>query len=175
MSFVRPEARAALWRWREVLAGAGLLALGLLWGLQGLGLMRILGFALAGLGVIVLLAGVQRARFRGKDDGRGVVQVTEQQIAYFGPLSGGAVPLFDLQALSLDGRARPAHWQLVYSEGRTLQIPVNARGAEALFDAFASLPGLRINQLLQAVEAQDRRHQVLWRRPDLQNRVRALH
>ena len=46
MSFIRPEARAALWRWREVLAGAGVGALGIWMGLTGLGFEVIFGATL---------------------------------------------------------------------------------------------------------------------------------
>jgi apolipoprotein N-acyltransferase len=64
MSFLRPEARAALWRWREVLVGVGLMAIGLWWALTTIGLLHWLGYVLLVLAAAILAAGLQRARFR---------------------------------------------------------------------------------------------------------------
>lgn len=175
MSFIRPEARATLWRWREVLAGSGLALLGLAWALGSFGLLRALAFVLLALGVVLILAGLQRARFRSGGGGQGVVQVIEGQVTYYGPLSGGAVAISELAALSLDGRSKPAHWLLVPDQGAALQIPVSAEGADALFDAFSGLKGLRTEHLLRVKQAGGRRLQVIWRRADVQAKINALH
>jgi hypothetical protein len=63
MSFVRPEARAALWRLREVLAAGALGALGLYW-LTSRGLVAGLGAVCLLAAVALAVVGVQRARFR---------------------------------------------------------------------------------------------------------------
>ena len=47
MSFVRPEARASIWRWRETLMGTAILALGLWWMLGTPGLLQWIGGAVA--------------------------------------------------------------------------------------------------------------------------------
>lgn len=175
MSFVRPAARAALWRWREVLFGAALLALSVLWVVGSFGLLRWLGWAVFGLAVIMILAGVQRARFRSTGGGQGVVQIIEGQVTYYGPLSGGAIAMSELAALSLDGRSKPAHWLLVPEQGAALEIPISAEGADALFDVFSGLPGLNIEHLLRVKQKHARAHHVVWRRDDVQARINTLH
>ncbi|MEP5152353.1 hypothetical protein [Planktotalea sp.] len=175
MSFIRPEAQAALWRWREVLLGSVLTALFLLWALSSFGIVRMIAFVLMALAIVLILAGIQRGRFRGKGGGQGVVQLIEGQVTYYGPLSGGAVALSELAALSLDGRSSPAHWLLVPDQGNALQIPIGAEGADALFDAFAGLQGLRIEHLLRIKQAEHPGLQVVWRRADVQSRINQLH
>ncbi len=165
MSFVRPEARAALWRWREALTGGALGALGLCWLVAGAGPLAWLGGALALAGGALIVAGLQRARFRGAaGGGAGMVEVDEGRIAYFGPFTGGVVALSEMSALTLDRRRCPAHWVLSQPGRPDLVIPVDGEGAEALFDVFASLPGLRTEAMLRALHAADERPVEIWRR-----------
>lgn len=164
MSLVRPAARAALWRWREVLVGAGVLALGLWWMLGAGGLLGWIGAATLLSGAALIVAGVQRARFRTASGGPGVVQVDEGRIAYFGPLNGGAVALSELSALTLDRRGTP-HWVLSQPGQPDLCIPLNAEGAEVLFDVFASLPGLRTERMLSELARRADHPVPIWRRP----------
>ena len=106
MSFVRPEARAALWRWREVRRRAG-------WPRSGCGGLGWRDPALAGIRgaadaqAVLTIMGVQRARFRHGGGGPGVVRVDEGQVAYFGPLTGGVVAIRDLDSLTLDPSGHP--------------------------------------------------------------------
>ena len=73
--FLRPEVRALLWRWRELLVGVVLALFGL-WLVLGPGfLLSVPGFALLIGGAIFAFLGVQRGRFRGADGGAGAVQV----------------------------------------------------------------------------------------------------
>lgn len=162
MSFVRPGAAAALTRWREVLVGMGCLALGLWWGFGTRGLLPYIGYALIGLAGLLIVMGVQRARFRVPGRGPGIVRVTEDQISYFGPLTGGTVALGDLASLSLQSDGKPAHWVLCQAGQPDLYIPVTAEGAEALFDAFARLPGLRTEQMLAELSRPRHRNAVIW-------------
>ena len=69
MSFVRPEVRAGLWRWREALIGSGLIALGLYWALVVHGLIGWIGWAVVPCGAALAITGIQRARFRGRAGG----------------------------------------------------------------------------------------------------------
>tara|TARA_R110002049_G_scaffold29972_2_gene102017 strand:+ start:104423 stop:104950 length:528 start_codon:yes stop_codon:yes gene_type:complete len=164
MSFLRPEAQAGLWRWREALVGGALAVLGL-WLVLGPGLLLAFpGYGLMALGAALVWLGAQRARFRGADDGAGAVQVDEGEITYFGPLTGGTVSLRELQRLSLDRQLFPAHWRLEPKDAAPLLIPVNAAGSDALFDAFAVLPGLRTERML--FELRKTRHDavVIWER-----------
>lgn len=165
MSFIRPEVRAALRRWREVLAGGALLALGGWW------LFGVIGWMMNGLGGLVALAGaalavlgLQRARFRAESDGPGVVQITEGRVAYYGPLTGGAVDIADLARLSLDRQNRPAHWVLRQPGLDPLHIPVTAKGADQLFDAFTALPGLRTEYMLRELARESHGETVIWQR-----------
>ena len=164
MTFIRPELRAALWRWREVALAAVLCLEGLRWILGGYGLQVWIGVALLAGGVALGIGAVQRLRFRRGGGGAGVVQIDERRIAYFGPLTGGILDLDDLSVLALDGTGRPAHWQLTGADGTVLSIPVDAEGADALFDAFTALPGLRTEPLLAALAARDASVVRLWTR-----------
>ena len=164
MTFFRPEAQAALWRWREVIAGVVLALLGL-WLVSGPGfLLAVPGYAGIAGGAVLAWLGVQRARFRGPDGGTGAVQVDEGQITYFGPLAGGTVALREMESLTLDGNMFPAHWRLDQPGQPALLIPVNAAGAEALFDAFAALPGLKTERMLTTLRAEPHQAVVIWQR-----------
>ncbi|MDG1378029.1 MAG: hypothetical protein P8P56_13695 [Yoonia sp.] len=151
-SFMRPEARAALWRWREALY-AGLVGLfGLWWAWGGLGLVKWIGVILIALAVILAIAGIQRGRFRQTGKGPGVVQVAERRLAYFGPLDGGAMDIADLTKLELDPTSHPApSWILSGIGGQYLSIPVNAAGADALFDLFGSLDNIQTEAMLNVL------------------------
>jgi hypothetical protein len=173
--FFRPEAKAVLWRWREVLVGVGLALFGLWW-IIGPGLLLALpGWAFVLGGIALGLVGAQRGRFRGAGDGLGAVQVDEGQIAYFGPLTGGVVALAALERLSLDRTASPAHWRLDAPEQAPVMIPVNAAGADALFDAFSKLPGLRTEWMLSELRAQRGHAVVIWERTPLRPAHALLH
>lgn len=148
--FLRPEARAVLWRWREVGFAAVVLAIGLRWGLTTFGALQIVGWVMVVAGVAMGVVALRRLRFAQGGGGPGVVQINERRLAYFGPLSGGVMDVDDLIRLELDGSARPAHWRLT-GQGEQLDIPVNAEGADALFDVFASLPGLKTDRMLDAL------------------------
>lgn len=161
--FLRPEARAALLRWREALAGAALLGLGLWIALASHGLLSWLGWAGAGLGAALVYTGVQHGRFRAEGQGPGVVSVTERRVTYYGPLTGGTAELDRVRRLDLVP-GRPVHWLLSDEAGTDLAIPVNAAGAEGLLDAFAALPGLRTGALLRALETEPPGPVTVWRR-----------
>ena len=175
MSFVRPEVRAGLWRWREALIGSGLIALGLYWALVVHGLIGWIGWAVVLCGAALAITGIQRARFRGRAGGPGVVTVDEGQIVYFGPMTGGAVAARDLERLTLDPSARPAHWILTEPGQPPLQIPVNAEGADALFDVFATLPGLRTERMLKELQGHSVHPVVIWEKTPLRPSAQWLH
>ncbi len=135
------------------------------WWLLGPGRLLVLpGAALVVVGAALVWLGGQRAQFRNDGQGPGTVEVDEGQIRYFGPLTGGAVALQDLTALSLDRAQFPAHWRLSQPGQPDLMIPTNADGAEALFDAFATLPGLQTARMLQELQREGGHAVVIWRR-----------
>ncbi|SFL11950.1 hypothetical protein [Shimia haliotis] len=165
MSFIRPEARVALMKWREVLIGFGVLCVGFWWASGG-GILRWIGYAVLIAGAVLIVSGIQRARFRRGAGGPGVVQVDEGEVAYFGPLNGGSVAVRALSRLVLDGRSSPAVWALYQPGRQPLHIPVNAEGGETLFDAFASLPGLKTEQMLAKLNEQKPEPVLIWAKDD---------
>ncbi|MDU9002261.1 hypothetical protein [Sedimentitalea todarodis] len=175
MNFIRPELRAALWRWREALAGVALMVLGLWWMLGPGGLLGWVGGALVLGGLAQGFVGVQKARFRSGGGGPGVVQVDEGQITYFGPLGGGAVAVADLRSIALHPAGRLAHWVLDQPGQPELQIPVNAEGSEALFDVFAALPGIRTERMLAELQNRSPHPVVIWSRGRLRPEHQRLH
>ncbi|MGB3247305.1 MAG: hypothetical protein WBB25_22450 [Sulfitobacter sp.] len=164
MGFFRPEARAFLWRWREVFLGGAVALIGL-WLVLGPGLLlAVPGYALLGAGVVSIWLGVQRGRFRHAEGGPGAVQVDEGQVTYFGPLTGGTVSLREMDRLSLDRTLFPAHWKLEQQGQPPLLIPVNAAGSEALFDAFATLSDLKTERMLHELRATRHHAVVIWQK-----------
>jgi len=164
MELVRPELRAWATRWHEALIGAGVAALGLFWALTSFGLLSWIGWGLLIIGPVMMVAGIQRGRFRTGSGGPGVVSVDEGQIAYFGPLTGGAVALTELMRLSLDARSTPPVWVLEQPGQPELMVPLTAEGADALFDVFAALPGIRTDRMLEEMRRGDPRRVLIWER-----------
>lgn len=154
MSFVRPELADTLYRWREVIAGVGLALLGIWTATRGGFLLTPFGLALAVLGGAWALTAWRRLRFQQDGEAPGIVRVTEAQIAYFGPRIGGFVGLPDLSEIRLLTLRGRRIWKLKQGDGQVLHIPVEADGAEALFDAFATLPGIDMAALLAALGAE---------------------
>lgn len=164
--FLRPAARAALWRWREALTGTGVVLFGFWWGVGAATLVQWIGWAFVAIGLALLVGGIQRGRFRTDAEGPGVVQVDERRLSYFGPLTGGIIDMDDLTLLELDPQAMPgAHWILTGQGGQRVAVPVNADGADALFDLFASLPGIRTADMLAALEQSPTNRITIWNRP----------
>ncbi|RYH01625.1 hypothetical protein EU805_13285 [Salipiger sp. IMCC34102] len=162
--FMRPEVRAALWRWREVIFAAGLAAVGL-WAAQSLGVVRWIGWTMVALGAALAVAGVQRARFRQDGQGPGIVALDERRLVYMGPLTGGAMDVSDLTQLELEPQALPApHWILTGVGGQVLEIPVNAEGADELFDVFAALPGIRTHAMLDVLQRTPDARVTVWQK-----------
>ncbi|MEX0369589.1 MAG: hypothetical protein AB3N09_03100, partial [Tateyamaria sp.] len=70
----------------------------------------------------------------------------------------------ELQRLTLDGAQRPPHWRLDQPHQPPLMIPVDADGADALFDAFAALPGLKTERMLAQMRANPDAAVLIWER-----------
>ena len=152
---IRDAARQAIWRAREVIGGA-LMALAGLWvAARGGYLLVPLGGMIAVAGLAFAVLGWRRLQFAADGEAPGLVQVDEAQISYLGPMSGGFVSLADLvevRIISLRGRRL---WRLKQADGQALLIPLEASGAEALFDAFSALPGLTSGDLVAAMQGRD--------------------
>lgn len=175
MGFIRPELRAAFWRWREAVGGLVLAVMGLYWGLTAAPVLSVIGGLVALAGSVLIVMGLQRGRFRAKrGDGPGTVDVDEGQVTYFGPLTGGAVALGDLQELALIRSRQTPHWRLSTDEA-DLFIPVNADGSDALFDAFTVLPGLKVQRMLSALQDSSAQDIVIWTRGPVRPSTLRLH
>ncbi|MDU8946073.1 hypothetical protein [Ovoidimarina sediminis] len=165
MSFIRPEAAQWLHRWRETLAGAAAAGLGAYWTVTDNGALTIIGTGLTIGGALLVFAGVQRARFRRGGGGSGMVQVDEGQLTYFGPHDGGIAAISEVTRLDLDPRhGGEGAWIVFHRGGNPLTIPVNAAGADALFDVFAALPGIETGDLLAKLNATPAQQIVIWER-----------
>lgn len=168
---IRQEVRDGILRWREALVGVGVLVWGLWWGLSTYGLLFWIGWILALTGAGLLVAGIQRGRFRVGTGGIGVVEITEGRIGYFGPFTGGVVALSELSRLSLDPSAVPPCWNLSQNGQPDLCIPLDAEGADALFDVFAALPAINTGTLVaevkKAMQGDQVKPVVIWERSKL--------
>lgn len=150
---IRPEFLAMLRRFSEVIWAATILGFGLWLIILGGYLLTPVGTAIGAFGVAWGLLALRRLRFAQTVEAPGIVEVDEGQIGYLGPQSGGYVSipeLTELRLLSLRGRRV---WRLKQADGQALLIPVDATGADKLFDAFASLPGMNTLALVAALDA----------------------
>lgn len=161
--FIRAEVLTLFKRWREVIFSLAVVLWGLRWYFVASGLLVWVGAVLALIGGAATLVAFQRARFASLGGGVGVVQLIEGQLFYFGPLNGGAVTIDDIVAVGIDPSQNPAHWVLSDADSRLL-IPVDARGADALFDVFSQLPGMNALAAAAARERADATPTTLWQR-----------
>ncbi|WP_413872651.1 hypothetical protein [Albidovulum sp.] len=149
---IRPEVRAMLHRWREVIA-AGLAGAAGLWIASRGGYVLVpFGLAVAALAGGWAMIALRRIRFLHGIGAPGVVEVDEGQVGYFGPTFGGFVALADLAELRLAEFYGTRAWRLKTQDGQVLLIPVDAAGAERLYDAFAALPGIDMARVTAALD-----------------------
>ena len=152
MAWVRPEVAALIWRAREVIWGGLVVALGgWMMALGGLVLIPV-GFVVAAVGLVLATMAFRRMRFAQGVAAPGLVELDEAQVGYLGPEMGGFLSLsevVELRILTLRGRRV---WRLKQADGQALLIPVDAKGAERLFDAFVNLPGMDSGALLSALQ-----------------------
>ncbi len=160
---IRPELRDSLWRWREVIAALILAGLGAWFALSAFGIMEWVGWAVAALGIMLAISAAQKVRFQALDDGPGVVTLDERRVTYLGPLDGGVAEL-DLM-VQLDLTPAPS-WRLINADGSFLDIPTNAKGVEALFDVFITLPGIKTEYMLYVLNRANVAQMTVWMAPD---------
>lgn len=166
MDFIRPELRSRIWRYRDALIGVVVSAFGLGWAISSIGFMSILGTSVTIAGALLVFAGIQRARFRLDQDGAGVVSIDEGQVTYFGPHAGGTVHVDELIQVDLapPGKAQnEGAWLLLSNDTESLTIPVNATGADKLFDVFAKLNGIKTSYMLDRLAERSDEQVVIWR------------
>lgn len=170
MSFFRPEATAALRRWFEVGVCLIFVAAGI-WIARQTGGVILQGFGLVliAIGAVGIWPAIQRARFNSRGDGPGVVKIDEGQVLFMGPHRGGAMALSDLAVLSVRRNSQGGSDWVLASAQEVLVIPVDALGADGLFDAFAALPGLPMDRVVRAVQSRSRGSERIWRRAGAQD------
>jgi hypothetical protein len=152
MTLIRPEVAALIHRYNGAIA-AGVIVL------VGIWLMRLggyvlfpVGLAVGGIGVVLTVTALRKARFAQTVAAPGIVELDEAQVGYFAPELGGFLSLdelVELRILSLRGRRV---WRLKQADGQALLIPVDAAGSDRHFDAFANLPGMDSGALVAALQ-----------------------
>ncbi len=150
--FIRPEVLAALVRWRGVIGAVATGAAGWWLATRWFGSIAVIGWGLLALSPVLLLVAVQRQQFADAGgEGPGMVEVVEGRIGYFGPAGGGFMALDDLDEILLAGPEGDRVWILRSRGEPDLSVPLGAEGAETLFDAFVTLPGVTATLLVEAV------------------------
>ncbi len=154
MSFLRPEVAAHFYRYREAIAASVIVAAGL-W-LMALGgyILLPLGVVIGGIGAVLTVTALRRARFSQTVSAPGIVELDEAQVGYLAPELGGFLSLDELVEIRLLILRGKRMWRLKQSDGQALLIPVDAAGADRLFDAFANLPGMDTAALVAALQTQ---------------------
>ena len=149
---IRPELLALLKRSSEVIWATVPLGFGLWLIFLGGYLLTPIGTVTAAVGVAWAILALRRMRFAQTVDAPGMVEVDEGQIGYLGPQIGGYVSLPELAEIRLITLRGRRLWRLKQRDGQTILIPIDATGAERLFDAFASLPGMKTSDLVAALQ-----------------------
>ncbi len=75
---------------------------------------------------------------------------------------GGQIALRELSEIRLLNINNRAYWRLKSGSGEALLVPLDAAGAEALADAFTSLPGLDMGRVSAAVTHAGPAVRTLW-------------
>ncbi len=152
MGLIRPELREWLRPRQEMLVAAlcvivsGWIASWGGWFFAGLG---FLGFAIS---VGWLLGSWRRLAFHRDIAAPGLVEIVEGEVRYFGARAiGGTLALRDLNEIRLLRLNGQDYWRLKTQGGEALLIPVEAKGADRLADAFSALPGLDLGRVSAAL------------------------
>jgi len=170
MRLIRPEITDALVRGQELILAVVVMGVGLWLASLGGYLLLPLGLIVLGIGAVLAWQAWARMRFARSASAPGLVELDEAQVGFLGPDDGGFLSLDELVELRLITVQGRRMWRLKQSDGQALLIPVEAQGAERLFDAFSSLPGMDTSALIAALEAPPAapdlaEARVVWRRP----------
>ena len=174
MSFLRPEAVAALARYAEPAAYAAIAVLFFWKGVSLLARGDWIGLALVVPGALAAFAALgttERALVarRSARAGPGVVSVREGRISYFGPHGGATVAIDALVRVDIlhdagSGFSAGARWELTDEEGQRVSIPASAANADALLDVLGGLPGFNNMAVVLAMQATGPDRRAIWRR-----------
>ncbi len=160
-----------MWRWREVIVALVVVAVMAWWAASSFGVVRWVAMAVTAIAVVFAFAAVQRARFGRLEGGVGAVEYDEGVVSYLTPMTGGQIEIAAMTSVMLLPALRgPAHWQLDAPGQAPLLIPLDAFGAEKLFDVFVTLDGIETEKMLRQIKAAPQTPVVIWRK-----RTVALH
>ena len=152
--------------WRETVVAIIFAGLGLYWTINSYGTLYFIGYGVLIIGIIFAYVGYQRASFKRKETGGGIVEFTEGQISYFGPKTGAIFSIEDIECLSIDKSNSSSIWIIERTTDYKVEIPTNVEGNEVLFDVFNSLEGFQIHQMLEALSSSRCNKTVLWQKYD---------
>lgn len=160
--------RAFVLKYREVLIAAAAGLLGLFIATRGGWFLAAVGLALVALAIGWGISALRQIRFRRDIEAPGMVEIVEGRIGYFGAgtVMGGHIALDDMAEIRLITLRSGLWWRLRTLDGQALLIPLGASGAEALYDAFSSLPGIDMGRVTAALDG-GAVAQSLWVRPML--------
>lgn len=166
---MRPELRAWLARWAEVLVAAAVILPGLWIAVLGGWFFGVIGAAVVLVGIALLIGALRRLPFRRPVDAPGMVEVIEGAIRYYGATElGGEIALRDLVEIRLLRLNDHPHWRLRNAAGEALLVPADAAGSDALAHAFTALPGMdmaAVSAALAQIGSQGDAMRTVWRRP----------
>lgn len=161
--FLRPEARAAVNRWREAVFGLCVVLLSLQFAWSSSGGRRGLAYAVALVGLAIMVEGIRRARLPRDGGGAGVVEIDERQITYFGPDGGGAISVEGLVRIEARSTGKGRFlWVFLDGQGLSLAIPSTAEGAAQIFDALSALKGFDYEDVIETASLDTKAVRVLW-------------
>ncbi|MEL6582309.1 MAG: hypothetical protein AAFQ36_00630 [Pseudomonadota bacterium] len=175
--FIRPEVKVWFERNQELLFAVFLLILGLIGIGRGVFLGATLSLAVGGTLFLIALPLIRRSAMRLKltrGQAAGIVLIDERRIGFLGPDGGGFLESDHLHGVDLRISDGVATWTLIGEEGQSLMVPVKAKGGEALYDRFTSLPGFSLSTALDLIEANAEGSHRIWRNPDLKAGSAAL-
>ena len=152
--------------WRETMVAIIFAGLGLYWTINSYGTLYFIGYGVLLFGIIFAYVGYQRACFKRKETGGGIVEFTEGQISYFGPKTGAIFSIEDIECLSIDKSNSSSIWIIERTANYKVEIPTNVEGNEVLFDVFNSLKRFQIHQMLEALSSSRCNKTVLWQKYD---------
>ncbi|MBU0644131.1 MAG: hypothetical protein KJ731_10170, partial [Alphaproteobacteria bacterium] len=85
--------------------------------------------------------------------------------SYFTPYTGGQVEIDAMSSVTLIPAVKgPAHWQFDAPGQPPLLIPLDAFGADRLFDVFVTLDGIETEKMLRQIKQTPDHPVVIWRK-----------
>jgi hypothetical protein len=167
MSFLRPEIKLWLYKWRECLISFIIAMLGLWMAFHGASkynlILQFSGYIIAITGICITIAAYRRVSFSQFPNGLGLVEIRERQIVYFDPSGGIAFSADNIISIEINiSSTSGPSWRLKTEDQSMVNIPLNAFGNEKLFDIFLTLPGVESSHLINAANNPKSTPKKIW-------------